>query len=112
VPPVLPTLYAVTSTSGAAGLVCVTVTPETAHEYGLDAPQGMAVTGVVAGGAADRAGLRPRDVILKIRGVEAHDLSALSTVAADSTYSQPVQIDIVRSGSRKVLQLQFNQQRG
>jgi hypothetical protein len=33
-------------------------------------------------------------------------------LAADSPSSQPVEIDIVRSGSRKVLQLQFNRQRG
>jgi hypothetical protein len=102
---VLPTFYPVTSTNGAAGLVCQTITAETAGQFGLDGAQGVVVTGVLAGGAADRAGIRERDVILKIKGSEIHDLSLLSKVAADGSAEQTIPVDILRQGARKVVQL-------
>ena len=50
----------------------------------------MVVTGVVVGSPADRAGLRENDVILKIGGTEAHQLSVLTKVAADTPPGQTV----------------------
>ena len=105
----LPNVYPVTSTSGAAGLVCESITPESAGRYGLDSPEGMAVTGVLAGGAAEKAGIRERDVILKIKGVAAYDVSVLSRMAADNPGGQTVAVDIVRRGEHKVVQLLLNQ---
>ena len=75
--------YPVTSSS-AVGLLCQSVTKETADKLGLEVPQGMVVTGVVVGSPADRAGIRENDVILKIGGTEAHQLSVLTKVAADT----------------------------
>jgi len=105
----LPNVYPVTSTSGAAGLVCESITPESAGRYGLDSPEGMAVTGVLAGGAAEKAGIRERDVILKIKGVAANDVSVLSRLAADNPSGQTVAVDIVRRGEHKTVQLLLNQ---
>jgi serine/threonine protein kinase len=106
-----PVLYPVTSTNGAVGLVCITITAETAGKYGLETPQGMVVTGVVLGGAADKAGIQERDVILKIKGSEVHDLSVLAKLAADNPAGQPVPVDIIRQGSHKMVQLLIDQQR-
>jgi S1-C subfamily serine protease len=97
-------LYPVTSSS-AVGLLCQSVTKDTADRLGLEAPQGMVVTGVVVGSPADRAGLRENDVILKIGGTEAHQLSALTKVAADTPPGQTVPLDVFRQGHRRVVQL-------
>jgi C-terminal processing protease CtpA/Prc len=97
------TIYPVTSTSGLAGLVCVSVTAESAASYGLDSPKGMAVTGVLAGGAAERAGIHDRDVILKIKGLEVRDLSMLNKIGAD--HSETVPVDVFRNGNHRVVQL-------
>jgi PDZ domain len=96
--------YPVTSSS-AVGLLCQSVTKETAGGLGLEAPQGMVVTGVVVGSPADRAGLREDDVILKIGGTEAHQLSVLTKVAADMPPGQTVALDVYRQGHRRVVQL-------
>ncbi len=96
--------YPVTSSS-AVGLLCQSVTKETAGGLGLEAPQGMVVTGVVVGSPADRAGLRENDVILKIGGTEAHQLSVLTKVAADMPPGQTVALDVYRQGQRRVVQL-------
>lgn len=103
-----PPVYAVTSSNGATGLVCESITSETASRFGLDSPQGMVVTGVLTGGAAYKAGIRDRDVILKIKGSEAHDLSALSRIAADNPAGQAVPVEILSHGSRKTVQLMLN----
>ena len=96
--------YPVTSSS-AVGLLCQSVTKETADKLGLEAPQGMVVTGVVVGSPADRAGIRENDVILKIGGTEAHQLSVLAKVAADTPPGQTVPLDVFRQGHRRVVQL-------
>ena len=96
--------YPVTSSS-AVGLLCQSVTKETADKLGLEAPQGMVVTGVVVGSPADRAGIRENDVILKIGGTEAHQLSVLTKVAADTPPGQTVPLDVYRQGHRRVVQL-------
>ena len=96
--------YPVTSSS-AVGLLCQSVTKETAGGLGLEAPQGMVVTGVVVGSPADRAGLRENDVILKIGGTEAHQLSGLTKVSADMPPGQTVALDVYRQGHRRVVQL-------
>ena len=80
--------YPVTSSS-AVGLLCQSVTKETADKLGLEVPQGMVVTGVVVGSPADRAGLRENDVILRIGGTEAHQLSVLAKVAAGTPPGRP-----------------------
>jgi S1-C subfamily serine protease len=81
------------------------VTKETADKLGLEAPQGMVVTGVVVGSPADRAGIRENDVILRIGGAEAHQLSILTKVAADTPPGQTVPLDVFRQGHRRVVQL-------
>ncbi|MFA7177178.1 MAG: Do family serine endopeptidase [Smithellaceae bacterium] len=52
------------------GLKAQEVTPEIARVLGMDAKTGVIVTEVKAGGPADEAGLKPRDVILKIANSE------------------------------------------
>jgi serine/threonine protein kinase len=96
--------YPVTSSS-AVGLLCQSVTKETADKLGLEAPQGMVVTGVVVGSPADRAGLRENDVILRIGGTEAHQLSVLAKVAAGTPPGETVPLDVYRQGHRRVVQL-------
>lgn len=52
------------------GLKAQEVTPEIARILGMTAKTGVIVTEVRAGGPADEAGLKPRDVILKIANSE------------------------------------------
>jgi serine/threonine-protein kinase len=105
----LPDPYPVTSISGVAGLVCESITADSASQFGLDNPQGMVVTGVVTGGPAFKAGIHDRDVILKIKGAEAHNLSVLNKIAADTPAGQTVPLDILSHGNHKVVELLFSQ---
>ena len=46
------------------------VTPEIAKYFGLPEKTGVIITDVKAGGPADEAGLKPRDIILKVNNIE------------------------------------------
>jgi len=48
------------------GLTALEITPEMARELGLPGDEGVLVTGVVAGGPAESAGIRAGDVILEM----------------------------------------------
>jgi len=55
-------------TRGRIGVAIQAVTAALADSYGLDRPRGAVVSSVDAGGPADKAGLRPEDVILAVNG--------------------------------------------
>jgi S1-C subfamily serine protease len=56
------------ATSAFAGLAPAAITPEIAARLGLPSTDGVIVGGVVSGGPADVAGLRPGDVLLAMDG--------------------------------------------
>jgi serine/threonine-protein kinase len=108
--PVVPVVYPVTSVS-AVGLVCQSVTPDSAAGFGLDGAHGMVVTGVTAGSAASVAGFQPQDVILKVASVEISNLSALAKIASDTPAGEAVPVEVFRHGARRVLSLKIDQAR-
>jgi serine protease Do len=52
------------------GITVQEVTPEIAKYFGLPEKTGVIITNVKAGGSADEAGLKPRDIILKVNNIE------------------------------------------
>jgi serine/threonine protein kinase len=100
-----------TVTISAVGLVCQTVTSDTAHELGLDAPRGLWCTGVTTGSAAANAGILSNDVLLKINGSEMRDLSRLKKIAAEISPGQTVPVEIFRKGNVRTVQLPVDQLR-
>jgi serine/threonine-protein kinase len=106
-----PPEFATTTTSGAIGLVCRTVTRDIAHELGLDPPRGLWCTGVSVGSAAARAGIFSNDVLLKINGSEMRDLSRLEKIAAEIAPGQTVPVEIFRRGNMRTVQLPVDQLR-
>jgi len=103
-----PVVYATTSSSP-VGLLCQSVTPETAAKFGLDRARGMVVLGVTSGSAAAAAGIRQKDVILKINGAEVSDLSSLRQIARGGAATQTVPVEVLRHGSQLVLRLEVDQ---
>ncbi len=54
---------------GWLGVTAQDVTPDLAESFGLHGSQGVLVSGVLSNGPADRAGLRPGDVITRVNDV-------------------------------------------
>lgn len=72
-----------TVTRGWIGVEVQEITPELAESFGLASREGTLVAGVMRGGPADKAGIRPGDVLIAVDGKAIHDNhSMLDLVAA------------------------------
>ena len=71
-----------TVTRGWIGVEPQDVTPEIAQSFGLKEDTGAIVAGVLQGGPADKAGIKPGDVLLAVNGQPITDTTRLLNVIA------------------------------
>ncbi len=76
------------------------VTPEIAASLGLERPRGVLVQEVRDGSPADKAGIRPGDVIVSVDGRDIPDPPALGYRLAIASIGDEVRVDLVRNGER------------
>lgn len=88
----------VTSSGRAALGIRVTTVVDQAGQ-----PAGVGVVGVVAGGAAQKAGIEPGDVITGVAGNKIASLQQLSTVLAQLDVGKQVKVQVVRAGTTKTV---------
>ncbi|MFP6557762.1 Do family serine endopeptidase [Paraburkholderia sp. B3] len=69
-------------TRGWIGVEPQDVTPEIAESFGLNQKSGAIVAGVLQGGPADKAGIKPGDILLSVNGEEITDTTRLLNVIA------------------------------
>ena len=84
-------------TSEQFGMTAQEVTPEIAKYFGLPEKTGVILTEVKAGGPADEAGLKPRDIVLKINTLEISDLKDYSEALAAGDKGEALLV-LVRRG--------------
>jgi Do/DeqQ family serine protease len=77
-----------------------TVTSDIALGLGLSRPGGVLVSEVYPGGPADRAGLRPGDVILTVDGREVNDPQGVKFRIATRRIGETATIEVLRRGQR------------
>lgn len=75
-----------------------TVTAEIAQGLGMERPAGVLVGQVYPQGPADRAGLRPGDVILRVDGRDVNDPRALKFRIATRKMGESARLEILRQG--------------
>ena len=80
------------------GLVGQTVTPDLAEGFGLELPGGIAVNQVYPDGPADRAGLRPGDIIVAVDGLGVADLDSFRYRIGTRMLDGSAQLAVLRRG--------------
>jgi S1-C subfamily serine protease len=60
---------------------------------------------VVEGGPADRAGLRPEDLIVELDGVEIEGMDGLQRVVGGDLIGRTVRTKVIREGRERELEL-------
>jgi serine protease Do len=85
---------------GQLGVVIQAVTQGLADSFGLQEPEGALVASVQKGGPAERAGIEPGDVILKLNGQPVHDSTELPVQIASLTPGTTVKLEVLRKHAK------------
>ncbi|MFP3569216.1 Do family serine endopeptidase [Paraburkholderia sp. SIMBA_030] len=85
-------------TRGWIGVEPQDVTPEIAESFGLDQKSGAIVAGVLKNGPADRAGIKPGDILVSVNGQDITDTTRLLNVIAQIKPGTAAKVHLVRKG--------------
>jgi serine protease DegQ len=85
-----------TVTRGWIGVEVQEITPPLAQTFGLGEARGTLIAGVLRGGPADRAGVKPGDVLTAINGVPVGDPPAMLNVVAALVPGSSAKMSLLR----------------
>lgn len=85
-----------TVTRGWIGVEPQDVTPEIADSFGLAQKTGAIVAGVLQGGPADKAGIKPGDILTTVNDEPITDTTKLLNVVAQIKPGTPTKVQVVR----------------
>jgi len=83
------------------------VTGEIAESFGLEKTEGALVASVTKGGPAQRAGIRPGDVILVFNGKRVTDMRRLPRLVAETPVGRTVPLTVWREHRERILQVKI-----
>ncbi len=86
---------------GKLGIVFQSVSEDIARAMGLDRPRGALVAQVEPGGPAERAGLKPGDLIVDVNGTEVLRSHELPRLVARNAPGASVRITYLREGKQR-----------
>ena len=90
-------------TRGWVGIEVQEITPEVAESFGLKSTDGALIAGVLRSGPADRAGIRPGDVLIAVGSKPVKDSSSLLNLIAALPPNKVVPLNLIRA--QKEMQL-------
>jgi serine protease Do len=88
-------------TRGRIGVQIQEVTKEAADSFGLKAPAGALVNSVEKGGPAEKAGVEPGDIILKVDGREVSNSNTLPRIITQIRPGTKVTLTVWRGGTQR-----------
>jgi serine protease Do len=85
-------------TRGWVGIAIQEVTPDLANVFGLQKPHGALVAKVLAGGPAERGGIKVGDIITEYDGQQVKEANDFPLMVARTQVKKEVQIKVLREG--------------
>lgn len=94
------------------GVNYIQITPEVAKRYNLEVRNGAYIyaengQSVVPGGPAARAGIRNKDIITKINGVEVGEKGSVGSLTAEYKAGDKIKVTILRGGQEQELTVEL-----
>jgi serine protease DegQ len=83
-------------TRGWIGIEAQDITPELAESFKLKVARGSLIAGILRNSPADRAGLKPGDILLEINGREVTDSSTMLNLISALKPEKPAELKIMR----------------
>lgn len=96
-----------TVTRGWLGVSIQDLTPELAEYYGVKDDKGALVGEVFKGDPADKAGIKPKDVIIEVDGNKVEDSRQLSQKIAGVPVGGEITVKVVRDGKKKTFRVKI-----
>jgi serine protease Do len=94
---------------GYLGVVIQPVDEDIAKSLGLESETGALVASVSEGGPADRAGIEPGDVILRIDGDDIAQMKELTRKVAEMAPGTDAKVEVLRNGERRTLAVEIGE---
>lgn len=94
-------------TRGWLGVGIQDISDEVAEYYGIEEKIGVLVTEVFPGDPADKAGVKPKDIILSVNGKKVSTARELTGVIADTGVGDAVRIKVLRNGTTKTFKVKI-----
>jgi S1-C subfamily serine protease len=85
-------------TRGWVGIEVQEITPELAESFKLSGVQGALIAGVMRGSPADKAGIRPGDVLTQVTGKKVRDAQVMLELIAALEPGKVARFDLKRDG--------------
>ena len=85
---------------GWLGIEAQDITPELAETFNLNSTAGIIVAGIQNGGPADKADIRPGDVILSINGNPTNNARKILNLIAQARPGENIELVIMRNGNK------------
>ena len=89
------------------GIAGGTITSELAEKLKLRTPEGVYVSEVAKGGAADKAGLKAEDVIVSIDGTKTNTMPELQAKVNSFHPGDKAEVTLIRDGKTQTVQVEF-----
>jgi len=88
---------------GWIGIESQDITPELAGSFGLGRERGAMIAGVVRGGPADRAGMRPGDILVAVKGKRIATTNDMMNLIADLPPGEKASMTVMRKNRETTL---------
>ena len=88
-----------TVTRGWIGVEVQEITPPIAESFRLGSTRGALIAGVLRGGPADKAGVKPGDVLTEVEGKPVADPTAMLNLVAALAPGRPATVKLKRNGN-------------
>lgn len=79
------------------------ITPELAESFGLAKKSGAIIAGVLKGGPADRAGIRPGDILVAVEGKPVTDTTDMLNLIAQLTPGNKAKLTVLRKSQESTI---------
>ncbi|BCX89505.1 serine protease DegQ [Methylomarinovum tepidoasis] len=88
---------------GMLGVQVQDLTPELAEAMGIDVKEGALISGVTKGSAAEKAGLKPGDVIIGFDGKRVKNSAQLRNLVGLKRVGDKAEVELIRDGKRMTM---------
>lgn len=84
------------------------ITPEMADSFNIKQTSGAIVAGVIRGGPADKAGIKPGDILIAIEGKPAANKTEVLNLIAQLKPNNKAKLTVLRNGSESTISVLIN----